>query len=225
MWGRKQVPDVKPEATLLWEPSTMFPDTLLLTGGCGCLFTVHIVVWMLLLLLTKQSASQAHLGAHFVATLLGFSALAVVGVQGWILHPVGDMDRTLGHSVVGAVVVNMMVAFQLYEVVLALIAPRLRGKHYEMLGHHVVTLYLALLGGSYGYLHYYGPFFFGVSELSSVQCCPRSLLCAATSAAPHRDLHDIRAAISCAPSIPSLLYPCRHLYCIAHASLGRFHSL
>jgi len=155
-------------AALLWEPSAQFPDQILLGASCAFLFILHFFALALLLLLTKQSTVQAHLGAHFVSTLVGFIALAAVGVQGWVLNPPPDMDRTRGTSVIGAMAVNLMVAFQTYEVILALIAPRLRGKHYEMIGHHLVTLSLAVLGGSHDYLHYYAPFFFGMSEISSV---------------------------------------------------------
>jgi len=157
-----------PAAAFLWEPSAVFPDTMLLGSACAFLFAVHAIVWVLLLLLTKQGAAQAHLGAHFVSTFIGFIALAAVGVQGWVLNPPPDMDRTRGTSVVGAMAVNGMVAFQTYEVILAVIAPRLRGKHFEMIGHHVVTLVLAVLGGTHQYVYYYAPFFFGMSEISSV---------------------------------------------------------
>ena len=38
-----------------------------------------------------------------------------------------------------------------------------------MLVHHLATLTLATLGAGYGYLHHLAPFFFGLTELSSVR--------------------------------------------------------
>lgn len=100
---------------------------------------------------------------------MGFTGLACIGVYGWILFPEPPIaHRIRDVSVAGAIITNMMTAFQCYEVALAALVPALRGAHYEMIGHHTLTLVLALLGGSYQYLYYYGPFFFGLSELSSV---------------------------------------------------------
>ena len=41
----------------------------------------------------------------------------------------------------------------------------LRGKHNEMLAHHLAAFLLAVLGVAYTYLLYYAPFFMGVVEL------------------------------------------------------------
>ena len=51
---------------------------------------------------------------------------------------------------------------------LALWVPKLRGQNGDMLVHHVATLTLATLGAGYGYLEHLAPFFFGLTELSSV---------------------------------------------------------
>ena len=55
------------------------------------------------------------------------------------------------------------------QVLLALWVPKLRGRSGDMLVHHLATLTLATLGAGYGYLHHLAPFFFGLTELSSVR--------------------------------------------------------
>lgn len=52
---------------------------------------------------------------------------------------------------------------------LALWVPKLRGPSGDMLVHHLATLTLATLGAGYGYLEHLAPFFFGLTELSSVR--------------------------------------------------------
>uniref|UniRef100_A0A7S4K0C2 TLC domain-containing protein n=1 Tax=Prymnesium polylepis TaxID=72548 RepID=A0A7S4K0C2_9EUKA len=151
-------------------PGPMYPDPMIMGTTGGLLFTIHTVVWLLLISYGQQSRAEAHLGAHFVAVLLGFSALAAVGVYGWLLFPEPHPEPNLvmGVTFAGNAACNMMTAFQTYEVTLSLIAPMLRGKHYEMIGHHVVTLALAVMGGVFSYLDHQAVFFFGFSELSSI---------------------------------------------------------
>ena len=51
---------------------------------------------------------------------------------------------------------------------MALLLPELRGPRGDLLAHHPAALALAILGAGYQYLHYYAPFAFGLTEVSSV---------------------------------------------------------
>ncbi|KAL1516072.1 hypothetical protein AB1Y20_002684 [Prymnesium parvum] len=147
-----------------------FPDPSLLGGVGGVLFALHVCTWLLCSSFGRLTTTGANVVAHFVATLFGFGALAATGVYGWVIHPPAEsLSRTRGIHFPGEVATNLMTAFQIYEVTLALLVPVLRGKHYEMLVHHIMTLSLAVLGGYYQYLSYYASFFFGLTELSSVR--------------------------------------------------------
>lgn len=120
-----------------------------------------------------KAADAAHLAAHFVASLVAFVSFAVYGTRLWVvgaseLDTCGD-DHISGYCASSSRIVIMMMAFQTYEVLLALYVPKLRGPTGDMLAHHVATLGLATLGGGYQFLHYYVPFFFGLTEISSVR--------------------------------------------------------
>lgn len=120
-----------------------------------------------------KAADAAHLAAHFVASLVAFACFAVYGTRLWVvgatdLDTCGD-DHITGYCAGSSRITIMMMAFQSYEVLLALYVPKLRGPTGDMLVHHVATLALATLGGGYQYLHFYAPFFFGLTEISSVR--------------------------------------------------------
>jgi len=164
-WGRQASPPPPP-------PPEEFPAPYVYTFVYA-LFGLHMLTWLLLFRL-GQEGQQAHLGGHFASSLLGFFALAVVGVQGWVLGGYHDelqtgtsLGRLVGEHPMGTVATNMMFGFQTYEVAAALLVPELRGKSYEMLAHHSMTLLLAGIGGVYAYVNYFGSFFFAFSELSS----------------------------------------------------------
>lgn len=146
-----------------------FPNAALVGTVGGILFAVHTCVGILCATYGRQSRSDAQFGGHFAASLVGFIILASIGIYGWILNPVTPVQRTRGITVAGSSATNVMVAFQIYEIVLAIIVPRLRGKNFEMVAHHLATLSLALLGGYYQYVDYYAVFFFGLTEISSVR--------------------------------------------------------
>ena len=74
------------------------------------------------------------------------------------------------------------------QVLLALWVPKLRGPSGDMLVHHLATLTLATLGAGYGYLEHLAPFFFGLTELSSVRR-PARALCEARAQAPRAELY------------------------------------
>jgi hypothetical protein len=141
----------------------------LLVGLC----TLHVIALMAVPSLHKDFSKTRHLAAHFVATLVGFLAFAAYGTSLW-LSPVYlnnepcVADHINGQCSDGARLAYAMMAFQTYEVLLALWVPKLRGPRGDMLVHHLATLTLATLGAGYGYLEYYAPFFFGLTELSSV---------------------------------------------------------
>lgn len=175
-------------------PPSSYPDPLLLGSSAGLLFAVHACVWLMLTTLWAQAGAQAQCGAHFVSCVIGFSTLAAIGVYGWMIDPAASsLHRTRGLSDAGGWIINLMTAFQTYEVIIALIVPRLRGKHNELVVHHALTLCLAVLGGSYEYLHYYSTFFFGLSEVSSVSELRSSGVCGHVAA--HHTLLALAGAL------------------------------
>ena len=160
------------------------------------LFALHAVALLFVPAVHTEFAKKPHLAAHFVATLVGFAALAAFGTTLWLSGvATGDEDcvtnHISGYCEGGARIAHGMMAFQTYEVsttasstsrparhgtsssirqvLLALYVPKLRGPSGDMLVHHLATLSLATLGAGYGYLHFYAPFFFGLTELSSVR--------------------------------------------------------
>lgn len=139
----------------------------------GGLCLVHAIAFLIVPSVRKDFSKTPHLAAHFVATLVGFLAFAAQGTSLWLATPYLNnepcvTDHIAGQCAEGARLAHAMMAFQTYEVLLALWVPKLRGPSGDMLVHHLATLTLATLGAGYGYLHHLAPFFFGLTELSSV---------------------------------------------------------
>ena len=57
---------------------------------------------------------------------------------------------------------------QIYELLCAAGVKRLRGKSGEMVAHHSLALLLACLAYNKSLYYYYGTYFFGLSEVSSI---------------------------------------------------------
>ena len=116
--------------------------------------------------------SAPHLAGHLVATFLGFCALARLGVQGWWLDDTDwnavDADRIGTVIPTASKIAVLMVAFQTYDTIVTASQRVLRGKSNEFLAHHILALLLAVLTLHYSVYHYYGIFFMGVTEISSV---------------------------------------------------------
>lgn len=120
--------------------------------------------------LHPPNANQAaHMASHCVVQLLGFLVLTCYGCSLW--------DFGLASTRSGPIrpfdsdeyqLAQMMTGFQLYEFILSVLVPRLRGKYNELLGHHACTCMLAGLAAKSHFLLFYAPFFMGVSELSSL---------------------------------------------------------
>jgi len=171
MWpGKTPPPTPPPELKSFSFSSTATNEvaTLLLV-----LCTLHAIALLVVPSLHADIAKSPQLAAHFVVTLLGFAALAAFGTSLWLSGVAVGAETCVanhisGHCDGGARIAYAMMAFQAYEVLLALWVPKLRGPSGDMLVHHLATLSLATLGAGYGYLEYYAPFFFGFTEISSV---------------------------------------------------------
>ena len=121
-----------------------------------------------------ELATKPHLAAHFVVTLLAFSALAAVGCHGWFVQDLSGVDTIAGYVGAGRLLSLMQLSFMAYECTAIVIAPEgkeraaLLGPGGIMLIHHLAVVGLAYLVCTRQYMHYYAIFFFGVPELSSV---------------------------------------------------------
>lgn len=113
-------------------------------------------------------SAEPHLAGHAWVTLLAFTALTWYGVEGWFFQNKWDSDRIMGYVTNAYITVTIMVGFQLYELLCCYLAPVLCGKGNQMLIHHVMALLLAVAARENGYLHYYGSFYMGVIESSSI---------------------------------------------------------
>ena len=123
----------------------------------------------------SMSGAKPHVMPHQVVSCITNAILAFTGLYLWCVAPDASLDgsrelRTRAHSESSASLTALMCGFQLYGISIALVfEPSLRGKHgFEMLGHHVISLLLTVLGLAYTYLHFYAPFFMGAVELSSI---------------------------------------------------------
>jgi len=137
------------------------------------LFVLHALSLALLTTQHSDAAKSPQLAAHFLVTLASFFTFAAFGTHLWMGGGGSETDTCITDHISGRCdgaerITLMMMAFQTYEVVLALCVSKLRGPSGEHLMHHAATLSLATIGGGYQYLHFYAPFFFGVTEISSV---------------------------------------------------------
>ena len=68
----------------------------------------------------------------------------------------------------GVAACTFQIPFQLYELACAALVKRLRGKSFEMVIHHALSLTLASMAVNKGMYFFYGTYFFGLSEFSSI---------------------------------------------------------
>lgn len=132
---------------------------------------IHVLCHMAIVSTSLKKTSlgaDPHMAAHFPVQLFGFALLAYYGAGAW-LSAMPDVDPGPGaYLFVGERIAMHMGAFQLYELSACIPSKRLRGKHYEFVGHHCITLLLSYLAYYYQAYHYWAPCFMGMSELSSI---------------------------------------------------------
>lgn len=92
-----------------------------------------------------EFAKSPHLAAHFLPQFFGFVMLAWLGGGGWLMHMPESDPGPGGYVFAGEQIAMHMLAFQIYELAACIPAKRLRGKHYEFVGHHVITVILSYL--------------------------------------------------------------------------------
>ena len=110
--------------------------------------------------------------SHAIPQFLGFAVLVACGVKAWIFDG-GYIDvmatpHLRAASDYGELATTLQIPFQLYELVCAVCVKRLRGKSFELVLHHALALTLALLSARKGIYYFYGAYFMGVSEISSL---------------------------------------------------------
>lgn len=123
--------------------------------------------------------------AHQVVVFVPFLFLAADGIWIWFLDPnfvaTFKDDKVYGEYGPGSTwylqytpsinLVHVMLAFQIWDLLVTLLmAQEVKGQMQHII-HHVSSSILCILGllnGPHGFLMYYAPFFFGVSEISSM---------------------------------------------------------
>lgn len=113
--------------------------------------------------------------AHQLVCAVPFTYAAWVGARVWLYDAgIAAMDgatyveRLYGAHDASWSLCRFMIGFQIYDLLATGLEPSLRKA--EHLAHHSATLLTALAAGSAGgpYFGYYGSFFFGFTEISSV---------------------------------------------------------
>ena len=116
-------------------------------------------------------AGLSDIAAHVVPQAVAFLILAVLGVDAWqtMYQSVGETPGVYAEAHANGIrCCVLQIPFQLYELACAARVKRLRGKTYEMVAHHFLALLLACLAVNKNIYYFYGTYFFGVSELSSL---------------------------------------------------------
>ena len=116
-------------------------------------------------------AGLSDIAAHVVPQAVAFLILAVLGVDAWrsMYEDVGTTPGVYAEAHANGIrCCILQIPFQLYELACAARVKRLRGKTFEMVAHHALALLLACLAVNKDIYYFYGTYFFGVSELSSL---------------------------------------------------------
>jgi len=113
--------------------------------------------------------------AHQVVVVVPFVFLAVKGTWIWFFDPdyveAFKEDKVYGNYFPCIQLVSVMLAFQIWDFCsTVLMSKEVKGQAQHIAHHASSTLLcaIALLNGPHGFLMYYGPFFFGISEISSI---------------------------------------------------------
>mmetsp|Transcript_21179 Transcript_21179/g.65127 ORF Transcript_21179/g.65127 Transcript_21179/m.65127 type:complete len:249 (-) Transcript_21179:54-800(-) len=118
------------------------------------------------------AVTGSHIAAHVVPQFVGFLAFAYMGVMAWTDGMHGRLgiasDVYAAAPAFGVAACTFQIPFQLYELACAALVKRLRGKSFEMVIHHALSLTLASMAVNKGMYFFYGTYFFGLSEFSSI---------------------------------------------------------
>lgn len=115
--------------------------------------------------------------AHQVVVLAPFTFLAVDGTRLWFFDSefaaAFKGDKIFGDYGPAISLVIVMLAFQIWDLctTLAMASSKEVKDQTQHIIHHASTVFLVTLGltnGKHGFLMYYGAFFFGISEVSSI---------------------------------------------------------
>lgn len=144
-------------------------------------FVFLFVTWALL---TKLFRSVAYFKpkpaacAHQCVVFAPFVFLAGGGTWMWFFDKAFadafSEDKVYGNYAPAQTLVIVMLAFQMWDFVVTLAVKELR--QFQHVAHHgtcILLASIALMNGPNGFLMYYAPYFFGVSEISS---CPLAFM-------------------------------------------------
>jgi len=146
-----------------------YPAWLMIFLGLCLMHVLGLIVVSMGPMRKTPLGKAPHLSAHFLPQLVGFIALSWYGGVMWMTEMPAEVTPIYEHIYIGERVSCIMLAFQMYEIAAAIPGgSRLRGLHYEMIGHHCITLLLSVLCYKYQAFHYWAPCFMGMAEFSSI---------------------------------------------------------
>ena len=122
----------------------------------------------------EKGSLVADLYAYNILAMCYFGFVIYYGATAWFdgtAHATGKTasDRIYGFSQSFMPVTMMTAAYEVYNTLAVILLPEYRNAAF--IGHHATTLYLSLHARTTAdvhFLHFYGLFFFGVSNISSV---------------------------------------------------------
>ena len=161
-------------------PAIVFP-----TGSAPHIVSLRTIIWLICLLLAplllrfffvqvaKLDKTTAGLAAYNLTALAPNLYLVCVGARAWMFEDLSNVSGTYAGRLyaslpAGENVHSVTIAYEAWNSVAAIAIPEYRS--WAFVGHHAVTLYLAVLG-THPFAHYYALFFLGLASVSSVFLC------------------------------------------------------
>jgi len=139
------------------------------------LVLLHVICYVLVTRVLSKSSRLAslkndpQLAAHFLPQLVAFSACVYCGAGDWFFDMPDPRTTSISSYVPqGERIACLILGFQLYEFVMCIPCPRLRGGANELVVHHIISLVLSSLAYYKQAYLYYSPCFMGVAEISSL---------------------------------------------------------
>jgi len=117
--------------------------------------------------------NRTDLFAFQVAAGIGLTISAIIGLYSWHISrrahtilPSTPQGRLFGYLPEAEDLAAISFCFQTWDFFISLIIPE--HATYLMLGHHIMAATVSFCSIQYQYLHYYGIFFLGITEVSSI---------------------------------------------------------
>lgn len=122
---------------------------------------------------SRSSCTRADLFAFQISSGMAIATCGITGFRSWHIHriahtavPPTAAGRLFGYIADAEFLAAINFTFQLWDFFISLLIPEMRTA--IMLTHHLAASLLSYCSVKYGVLHYYGHFFLGLTEVSSI---------------------------------------------------------